>query len=153
MRANLSIEKLFPSELLADWNWLLKRPYTLIAMSNFGDMFLCDKNGEIHLLILASGSLTKIAKSQAEFQGLVAVKDNQRVWFSLELLTELELAGLSLAPGQCFSYKKPLVLGGACEVSNIEVAPISVYVSMMGQIHQQLKALPPGTSVAGFKID
>lgn len=60
---------------------------------------------------------------------------------------------MSLAPGQCFSLKKPLALGGAREMSNIEIASISVYVSMMGQIHKQLKDLPPGTRVAGFKID
>lgn len=153
MRANIPVEKLFPSELLMDWNWLLKRPCTLIAMNNFGDMFLRDGKGEIQLLVLTSGSLTKIADSQAEFQSLVTVKENQRGWFSLDLLTELERAGMSLVPGQCFSFKKPLVLGGACEVSNIEVAPISVYVSLMGQIHQQLKDLPPGTRVAGSKID
>lgn len=41
--------------------------------------------GEIQLLVLASGSLTKIADSQAEFQSLVAVKENQRGWFSLDL--------------------------------------------------------------------
>jgi len=153
MRANISVEMMFPSELLADWNWLLKRPYALIAMNNFGDMFLRDSNGEIQLLVLTSGSLTKIADSQAEFQNLVADKEYQRAWFSLDLLTEIERAGMSLAPGLCFSFKKPLVLGGACEVSNIEVTPISVYISLMGQIHQQLKELPPGTRVAGFKID
>jgi hypothetical protein len=77
MRANISVEMMFPSELLADWNWLLKRPYALIAMNNFGDMFLRDSNGEIQLLVLTSGSLTKIADSQAEFQNLVADKEYQ----------------------------------------------------------------------------
>jgi hypothetical protein len=131
MRANISVEILFPSELSADWNWLLRRLCALIAMNNFGDMFLRDSNGEIQLLVLTSGSLTKIADSQAEFQNLVAAKENQRAWFSLDLLTEIERAGMSLAPGQCFSFKKPLVLGGACEISNVEVAPISVYVSLI----------------------
>ena len=153
MRANIPVDKLFASELLADWMWLLHRPCMVIAMNNFGDMFLRESNGEIQLLVLTSGSLTKIANSQTAFEGLVSTKDNQRAWFSMELLTELERAGMSLAPGQCFSFKKPLVLGGESEVSNIDVAPISVYVSLMGQLHQQLRHLPPGTPVAGVKIE
>lgn len=152
MRANIPIDKLPTSELLEDWNWLLREPCTLIAMNNFADMFLRDGKGKIHLLVVTSGSLTKIAESEAEFRNFVAATENQRAWFSLDLLTELEQAGMSLAPGVCFSFKKPLVLGGARAVSNIEVAPILVYVSMMGQIHQQLVDLPPGTPIAGIKI-
>ena len=153
MRANIEVERLFAAELLEDWDWLLKGPHALLAMNNFGDMFLRDGKGKIHMLELSTGSLKEIANSQSEFQGLVAIKENQKAWFLLDLLTELERSGMALAPGQCFSLKKPLALGGACEKSNIEVAPISVYVSMMGQIHRQLKDLPPETRVAGCKID
>ena len=153
MRANIAVDKLFASELLADWKWLLNRPCTVMAMNNFADIFLRDSKDEIQLLVVASGSLTKIADSQAEFQDLAAVEENQRAWFSLDLLTEIERAGMSLAPGQCFSFKRPLVLGGANDVSNIEVAPISVHVSLMGQLHQQLKDLPAGTRIAGVEIE
>lgn len=154
MRANIAIEKLSQIELLADWKWLLKgSSYVLIVMNNFGDMFLRESTGEIRLLRVGSGDLEKIADSQAEFQSLVAEKEKQREWFALGLLTEIERAGMTLAPGQCFSLKKPLTLGGTMEVSNIEVAPIAIYVSLMGQIHQQLKDLPPGMRIAGLRIE
>lgn len=153
MRATIPVDKLFASELLADWMWLVNRPCTVIAMNNFADIFLRDSKDGIRLLVVSSGSLTKLADSQAEFQDLALAKDNQRAWFSLDLLTELERAGMSLAPSQCFSFKRPLALGGACDVSNIGVAPISVYVSLMGQLHRQLRDLPPGTRIAGFEID
>ncbi len=31
-------------ELLDDWKWLPKKPHTLVAMNNFGDMFLRDEH-------------------------------------------------------------------------------------------------------------
>jgi hypothetical protein len=42
MRANISIEGLSSQELLEDWAWLLQKPFTIIAMNNFADMFLRD---------------------------------------------------------------------------------------------------------------
>ena len=153
MRANIPIDDFSQHELLEDWSWLVKSPCTLIAMTNFGDMFLRDANGAVQLLILESAKLTKIATSQAEFQNAVADKKNQRAWFSLDLLTQIERSGLSLAPGQCFSFKKPLALGGRAEVSNTEVAPIRVYVPLMGQIHRQLSELSPGAPIKGFRIE
>jgi len=35
----------------------------------------------------------------------------------------------------------------------MEIAPLSVYVSLMGQIHQKVKNLRPGTRIEGFKIE
>jgi hypothetical protein len=153
MRANIPIDRLSQIELLADWKWLLKGSYVMIAMNNFGDIFLRQSTGEIRLLRVGSGDLEKIADSQAEFQSLVAEKEKQREWFALELLTEIEREGMTLAPGQCFSLKKPLTLGGTMEVSNIEVASIAIYVSLMGQMHRQLKDLPPGTRITGLRIE
>jgi len=152
MRANISIEGLSSQELLEDWAWLLQKPFTIIAMNNFADMFLRDEDGEIHFLELAVGEVTKVAGSAAEFQRLTANKNNQSKWFMLGLLTELERAGMTLENGQCFGFTKAPILGGAIEPSNIEIAPLGVYVSLMGQICQQVQKLPAGTKVAGFKI-
>ena len=152
MRANIPIDGFRSQELLEDWMWLLQKPYTLIAMNNFGDMFLRDESGRIVFLELASGEVTNVAGSTVEFQRLAAEKENQRCWFMTTLLSDLERAGMTLADGQCFSYKTPLVLGGEVELPNIEVGDIYVYASLMGQIHQQVKNLPPGTKITAFKI-
>lgn len=152
MRANIPIDGLSSHELLKDWAWLVEGPHTVIAMTNFGDMFLRNGRGEIQLLDLVFGGLRKIASSQDEFQEKIGDKENQRTWFLTDFLTEIERSGLTLLPGQCFSFKKPPVLGGKIELCNIKIAPISVHVSLMGQIHRQVNKLPLGTQINGLKI-
>ena len=153
MRANISIEGLSSEELLEDWAWLLRRTFTLIALNNFGDMFLRDEGGEVHFLELAAGQVTTIAGSMEEFHRLSTDKNNQARWFLLGLLTELERAGITITKGQCFGFKKPPVLGGKIELSNIEITQLSVYTSLMGQIHQQVRNLPLGTKIKEIKIE
>jgi|SRR5579859_250978 len=152
MRANISIEGLSGQELLKDWAWLLQKPYTLIAMNNFGDMFLQDEDGEVHLLVLGMGEIIRVAGSVAEFRRLASEKETQREWFALGLLTELERARMTISDGQCFGFKTPPILGGTVELSNIEISHIGVYISLMGQICQQIKKLPAGTKITGFTI-
>jgi hypothetical protein len=43
MRANIPIENLSADKLLEDWIWLLKKPYSLVALNSFADMFLQDE--------------------------------------------------------------------------------------------------------------
>lgn len=49
---------------------------------------------------------------------------------------------------QCVGYKKPLFLGGADEVSNLELSDIDVYWHVMGQLITKAKGLPPGTPIS-----
>jgi hypothetical protein len=99
MRANIPLEGLSTEELLEDWAWLLGKTFTLIALNNFGDMFLSNEAREIYFLSLATGQLNKLAESSAEFQRLSADKVNQEELFLLKLLTELERAGMKIASG------------------------------------------------------
>jgi len=152
MRANIPLDSLSSSELLEDWAWLCKEPYTLIAMTNFGDMFLCNESRGVLFLDLVSGELSRVADSVIEFQRLAANKEKQRHWFLTDLLTEIECAGLALSAGQCFSFKKPPALGGRIELANVETASIAVHISLMGQIHRQMKDLPQRTKIQRIKI-
>jgi hypothetical protein len=147
MRANIPIDGLSSQELLEDWEWLLKKPHTIVAMNNFGDMFLKDEHGQAFFLNIVVGNLTKVANSISELSQLTAAKENQCRWFHTDFLTQLEQAGLTLSSGQCFGFKKPPVLGGNWELCNIDTGPIAVQVSLMGQIHQQVNALPPGATI------
>ena len=152
MQANIAIQGLSSGELLEDWMWLLKKPFKLIAMTNFADMFLQDESGHIHFLDLVAGELKRVADSPTDLQQLVAQTENRRRWFLTDLLTEIERAGFSLSAGQCFGFKTPPTLGGKIELSNVEIVPLEVHVSLMGQIHQQVKNHPPGTRIKGFQI-
>lgn len=48
---------------------------------------------------------------------------------------------------QCIGYRKPLFLGGADEVENLELSDLDVYWHLFGQMVQQTRGLPPGTPV------
>ncbi len=153
MRANIPLEGLSSEKLLEDWAWLIGKRFTLIALNNFADMFLCNEAGEIYFLSLATGQLNRLAESSAEFQRLSTDKVYQEKLFSLKLLTELERAGMTIASGQCFGFRKPPCLGGEIELSNIEISPLYPYISLMGQVHQKVNKLPPGTKITGVKIE
>ena len=152
MRANIPVDKLPAKALLEDWDWLTQKPYTLIAMNNFGDLFLQDQDGRIDFLQLEAGKILRIANSAQEFQEMTKERKNQQEWFFADLLTDLEHAGMALGYGQCFALKTPLVLGGEAKLENFEMTSILVHVSMMGQIHRQVKNLPPGTKIDKIEI-
>ena len=55
--------------------------------------------------------------------------------------------GESPAYDECVGYRRPLFLGGADEVENLEVSDLDVYWYIMGQLIEKTRGLPPGTSV------
>lgn len=48
---------------------------------------------------------------------------------------------------QCIGYKRPLFLGGADEVSNLEVVGLEVYWGLSSQLIERVRDLPVGTSI------
>lgn len=59
----------------------------------------------------------------------------------------LASGGVAPAYAQCVGYKKPLFLGGADELENLELSDLDVYWHVAGQLIAQTKGLPPGTPV------
>lgn len=139
-------------DLLQDWRWLLGNSMQLLLVSAIGDMFLANPAGEVFWLDTGAGQLQKIASSVDEFQQLRQQRQNVDQWFIPQLVIDLITSGVRLAPGQCYSYKKPPILGGQTEPSNFQPMDLSVHFSILGQIHQQLKNLPPGTKIKDIKI-
>jgi hypothetical protein len=44
-------------------------------------------------------------------------------------------------------------LGGALEVTNVEVVDFVVGLHIAGQIHRQIRDLPPETKITGMTVD
>jgi len=59
----------------------------------------------------------------------------------------LASGGASPDCAQCVGYKKPLFLGGADELQNLELSDLDVYWHIMSQLVAKAKGLPPGTPV------
>lgn len=54
--------------------------------------------------------------------------------------------------GQVYDLRRPLVLGGEFSVDNISPMDMEVHFSLLGQIHEQVSKLPPGTDVTSLRI-
>ncbi|HEX4612513.1 MAG TPA: T6SS immunity protein Tdi1 domain-containing protein, partial [Urbifossiella sp.] len=68
-------------------------------------------------------------------------------WLMIPLVDQLVAAGVVLAPGTCYGFKTPPVLGGEYAVDNVGPLPIPDYLGAYGSIHKQLRDLPDGTQV------
>ena len=55
---------------------------------------------------------------------------------------------MTLGASQCYGFITAPTLGGQYETSNIERLDIAVYLSLMGQIHEQIEDLPDGAKIS-----
>ena len=149
----VDFQKQGTDDLLSDWRWLVGESMQLLVVSSLGDMFLADIDGHVFWLDSGAGQLQQVAETSAEFKRLMQQREKADQWFIPQLVGELMAGGVRLAPGQCYSYKKPPILGGEIEPGNFEPCDLSVHFSVLGQLHRQIKDLPPGTKISDIKIE
>lgn len=139
--------------LLSDWRWLVSPDFTPVLITAFGDLFLCDRSGRIHFLDLMTGEFKPVAETQEEFDRLCEDRERRRSWFASFLFTEVRKLQGDLSTGECYSCKKPLSLGGQLEPDNFERTDLQVHYSILGQLHQRTRGLPPGTKIDSIQIE
>jgi hypothetical protein len=54
---------------------------------------------------------------------------------------------------QVLAWQVPPVLGAPIAIENLELMDFEVYLSIQGQLHRQVKDLPPGTKISGITVD
>jgi hypothetical protein len=133
--------------LFAEWTWLVPNRFTVWLMNRFGDLFIVFDDGSVHMLDVGCGTLKQVANSCEEFKVKLDEDDHANNWFMIPLVDELVAAGITLHEGQCYSYKKPPVLGGYYTLQNSCVLPIVEHYGAYGSIHNQIKDLPDGSEV------
>jgi hypothetical protein len=139
--------------LLQEWEWLIGSTKLPILLTASGDAFVQDvEDGSVYVLDTGDGSIHQVASSLENFQSLLGKRDFVASYFAVQMLGDLLAAGQRLSPGQIYSYKQPLVLGGQCALDNIECTDIAVHFSIAGQVHRQVSGLPAGTHIAGTSI-
>jgi hypothetical protein len=64
------------------------------------------------------------------------------------------LAGGGQRPGydQCVGYRKPLYLGGADDLTNLELVDLDVYWSLAAQLLRKVRGLQVGTPIGDVSI-
>lgn len=117
----------------------------------FGDVFLQDADG-FWFLDASSGQLEKLASTKEEFKAILSSAEGQDRYLLAGLAEAAEAKGLQLQPSEVFDFTKPPVLGGKFEVGNLSPKDFVVAINIFGQIHDQVRNLPPGTKISNIKI-
>ncbi|MHB2020467.1 MAG: T6SS immunity protein Tdi1 domain-containing protein [Candidatus Xenobia bacterium] len=135
--------------LLEDWTWFIGSHKLPVLLAACGDAFVQDSlDGSVHVLDVTAPQLIKVAESGEEFQARLHDKNFVIETLGVHMVVTLQNAGITLGPDQIYSFKKPIVLGGKVSVENVEATDIQVHFSVLGQLHRQVKELPPGTPIS-----
>ena len=140
------VEMLDQDRLLSEWRWLCPQPVTIIDRNVYGDLFLRDKLGRVHMLDVGAGELSLIAYSVAEFEELSATAEKRDDWYSEAKAKKA--AELGLVPGamQCIAFDIPVVFEESAKATGY-VADIYDYIGYLGDVHRQIATLPDGAKV------
>jgi len=135
------------AELLADWQPLISGQLSPWLLTKFGELFFCQPDGKIGMLQISGFQYQIVAKDRSDFQKQLAHPDKMAYWFLVPFVDRLELAGKRLEPEKCFSFIRPLALGGELTVENVMIVPIREHFRCCGELFRQIKNMPDGGQV------
>jgi hypothetical protein len=138
-------------QALLSWRWLVPADAVPLLTSTFGDIF-CAHKGMIFFLDLINGTFELVAQTMDGLEDRLNSQKGQEDLLMATLSTTLQKSGLKLVPNEIFDFKKTPKLGGSISVDNIQKMDFVTAVNVMGQIHQQIKDLPPGTEISDVNI-
>jgi T6SS immunity protein Tdi1, C-terminal len=135
---------------LLAWAWLRPGPMEPIFASPFGDVFFRAADG-IWWLDTIEGSISRRWTSKEALRAEIDTVAGQDDYL-LAGLVLAEARGLRPGPDQVFDFAVAPVLGGSFETDNIVVVDFVVKLTIAGQLHDQLRQLPPGAKIAGIEV-
>jgi hypothetical protein len=127
--------------LVAEWRWRIPPRQTPLFVTILADWIFGAPDGRIWVLDSLEGDYRQIARTGAEYN---ANKSSEK-WLKQTLHMEWYLAALThgLVPQrrQCIGWKIHPRMGGALDVTNLQIASLQAYCSLMGQLHRGLSEL------------
>lgn len=136
---------------LDSWQWLPLTDKTVIRVTSFGDFFLQNSEG-LWFLDTLEGSVSLICGSVAELDELLSTTEGQDHYLFGGLVERAVREGQMLGQDQCYNYMVSPLIGGSASYENIGVRNFVVAVNLAGQLHNQVRHVPDGTRITGFKI-
>jgi len=138
---------------LESWTWLGLSGLTPILVSVLGDVFFVSPSGVV-MLDTIEGRLVKVAENPESLHTLLETPEGQDELLLAGLVLEAQRQlGRPLKPGECLDFKIPPALGGEMTPEALHPMDFAVKLNIAGQIHRQIKDLPPGTPVGKITID
>ena len=141
------------SDALESWGWLDGLAGMSPALTNaFGDLFMEADDGSFGFLSTLDGTLQHLWPNAGALQAAMNTRAAQDEFLIIGLVQEAVRAGLEPSSTEILSFNVSPALGGEVAIENLAVADFVMTVNIAGQIHQQIKDLPPGTSISGITI-
>lgn len=125
-----------------DW---LGSPFLLIEGKGKGEP-------QIGRLDTWSGQLAVVATTFADFCRLLAANSPSLLSASL-FNAWRDSGGVTPSAGDCISPNPPPIISGSVDPAQMEVLPLVVWISISGQIFEQVRRMPPGTKISGVSVD
>lgn len=136
---------------LSAWASILPAQCRVLRTSLFGDPFLLDHAGVVHMLDRGGCSAERIAASEEQFWR--EVQGDPQGWQLRALADECQKAGKVLAAEQCYAFTTLPVIGGDYSVENVWVAPWREWFSFTADLFQQIEELPDGATISLKVVD
>jgi hypothetical protein len=136
---------------LESWAFADLADKTPLFTSPFGDVFFQGSNG-IWFLDTLEGKVSKNWKSVEELQSVLNTPDGQDSFLMAGLALAADEAGKRPTGSQILDFSIAPYLGGAVALENVTVSDFVVSLNIAGQIHSQLRDVPPGTPISAIKI-
>jgi hypothetical protein len=139
---------------LEGWHWLPEvHGKQAWFASPFGDLFLLDDDGSVWYLDLVGGGCERVWDDVEACERDVSTSDGLDQYLLAGIAEAAADRGVLAGAQQVLTFTLPPVLGGEMTVENVGTVDFVVGVDIAGQIHEQVRALPPGTPISGFTVD
>jgi hypothetical protein len=136
---------------LESWTFLDLDGKAPVFTSPFGDVFFQAADGFWYLDTL-EGTLTRPWASADELRDELNTEDGQDQYLLAGLVFGAAQQGVVPSGDQVYSFAHPPQLGGELTLDNVEVMDFVVSLNILGQIHSQIRDLPPGTPISGITL-
>ena len=136
---------------LESWHWIGIGDKSPLFTSPFGDVFLRADDGFWWLDTLEA-TLTREWASAEDLTTALNTSEGQDRYLLAGLAASAERQGITPTAMQVYGFKIAPVLGGEVGLANVEAIDFVVSINLLGQLHQQVRDLPPGTMFSGFTL-
>ena len=139
------------TDLLAEWQPIIPLKSSPWLLTRFGEIIFSHDDGKIGMLQVSGFQYQVVAKDKTDFQEWLVDPDKMAEWFLTPLVDRLNEVGKHLGSEQCYSFIRPLALGGTFTIENVMVISIREHFRCWGDVFRQIKDVPDGGQVV-FKI-